>query len=134
MADSTTELTINVLQHLQFESLYIHQSSDIEVCILRDNPVKHKVFFPPDAPLDFQFLVHWEKQGDTQEIICEKVVREGVFPTTERKLKGDTERRHRNMQKLAETLADAIQIGPRKSPKSTEKGTTSGTDGGSDKK
>lgn len=113
MADSTTDLTINVLKHSQFESLYLHQSSNIEVCILGEDPSKHPVSFPEDVPLHFQLLVHWEKEGEVQKLVCEKVVREGVFPTTERKLKEAKERTERDMEKMAAALVDGIRITPK---------------------
>lgn len=113
MADSTTDLTINILQHSQFESLYLHQSSNIEVCLLGDEPTKHPVSFPEAVPEHFQFVVHWEKEGETQKIVCEKVVREGVFPTTERKLKENQERTARDLEKMARALVDSIKITPK---------------------
>ena len=110
MADSTTDLTINILQHSQFESLYLHQSSNIEVCIVGEDPVKHPVSFPEDIPVHFQFVAHWEKEGETHKLVCEKVVREGVFPTTERKLKEDQERTARDLEKMATALIESMRI------------------------
>lgn len=113
MADSTTDLTINVLQHSQFESLYLHQSSNIEVCIVGETPTKHPVSFPSDVPLHFQFVVGWEREGEGWKLICEKVVREGVFPTTERKMKEAQERTARDLEKMATALVDSIRITPK---------------------
>lgn len=113
MADSTTDLTVNVLQHSQFESLYLHQSSNIEVCVLGENTTKHPVSFPADVPLHFQFVAHWEKEGDEQKLICEKVLREAVYPTTERKLNEAKERTERDLEKMATALVDSIRITPK---------------------
>lgn len=113
MADSTMDLTINVLQHSQFGSLYLHQSSNIEVNKLGEKPVKHSVAFPKDVPLHFQFVAQWEKDGEEERLVCERVVREGVFPTTERKLKEDQERTARDLEKLATALVDSIRITPK---------------------
>ena len=110
MADSTTDMTVNIQQHSQLESLYLHQSSSIEVCVLKENPVKHPVSFPPDVPQYLQFVAHWEEEGGEQKLICEKVVREGVFPTTERKLKEAQERTERDLEKMATALVDSIKI------------------------
>ena len=134
MADSTTDLTINVLQHSQFESLYLHQSSNIEVCIDGETPTKHPVSFPSDVPLHFQFVVGWEREGEGWKLICEKVVREGVFPTTERKMKEAQERTARDLEKMATALVDSIRITPKgqqkdkPSPGKTEP--SSGTEAG----
>lgn len=113
MADSTTDMTVNVLQHSQLESLYLHQSSSIEVCVLGENLVKHPVSFPADVPQYLQFVAHWEMEGGEQKLICEKVVREGVFPTTERKLKEAQERTERDLEKMATALVDSIKITPK---------------------
>lgn len=113
MADSTSDLTINVLESSQFGSLYLHQSGNIEVCKLGEDPDKHSVEFPEDTPLSFQFVVHWEKDGESEKLVCEKVVREGVFPTTERKLKEDQERTARDLEKMATALVDSIKILPK---------------------
>lgn len=113
MADSTTDLTINVLESSQFGSLYLHQSGNIEVCKLGEDPDKHSVEFPENTPMNFQFVVHWEKDGESEKLVCEKVVREGVFPTTERKLKEDRERTARDLEKMATALVDGIKILPK---------------------
>ncbi|XP_067052036.1 uncharacterized protein [Acropora muricata] len=113
MADSTTDLTINVLESSQFGSLYLHQSGNIEVCKLGEDPDKHSVEFPENTPMNFQFVVHWEKDGESEKLVCEKVVREGVFPTTERKLKEDQERTARDLEKMATALVDGIKILPK---------------------
>ena len=120
MADSTSDLTINVLESSQFGSLYLHQSGNIEVCKLGEDPDKHSVEFPENTPLSFQFVVHWEKDGESEKLVCEKVVREGVFPTTERKLKEDQERTARDLEKMATALIDSndcFATQPRFAPK-----------------
>ena len=120
MADSTTDLTINVLESSQFDSLYLHQSGNIEVCKLGEDPDKHLVEFPENTPLNFQFVVHWEKDGGSEKLVCEKVVRKGVFPTTERKLKEDQERTARDLEKMATALIDSndcFATQPRFAPK-----------------
>ena len=131
MADSTTDLTINMLQHSQFESLYLHQSSNIEVCLLGEDSAKHPVSFPEGVSQHFQFLVHWEKEEETQKLVCERVVREGVFPTTERKLKEDRERTERDLEKMAAALVDGIKITPKgqqkQKPSAGKEGDSSGT-------
>lgn len=113
MADSTTDLTINVQQHLQIESLYLHQSSNVEVCVLGEKPSKHPVSFPADEPQHLQFVAQWEKDGEEQKLICERVAREGVYPTTERKMKEAKERTERDLEKMAAALVDSIRIMPK---------------------
>lgn len=134
MADSTTDMTVNVLQHSQLESLYLHQSSNIEVCVLKENPVKHPVSFPADVPQHLQFVAHWEEEGGEQKLICEKVVREGVFPTTERKLKEAQERTERDLQKMATALVDSIKITPKQKDKTSPGKDASSSGTGAEKK
>lgn len=127
MTDSTKEFTVNLLECSQIESIYTHESSDIEVNVgTAENKKKYVVSFPSDVPQHFQFIVHWEIEGDEHKLLCERVVREGVYPTTERKLKEDKQREERDLEKLAVGLTEGIRIGPKGDDK---RGTGQGSSG-----
>lgn len=118
MADSTSDLLITLLRHSQFESMYLHgHSSNIEVCVGEETSTKYPVSFPSDVPSHFQFVVSWEKEEEGWKLVCEKVVRDGVFPTTERKMKEAEERKARDLEKMVTALFDSIKITPKEQQK-----------------
>lgn len=75
--------------------------------------ILRSVSFPTDVPSHFQFVASWEKEEEVWKLVCEKVVRDGVFPTTERKMKEAQEKKARDLEKLATALSDIVRITPK---------------------
>ena len=57
-----------------------------------------------------QFTAYWKDEGGKLDLVCEKVVREGVYPTTESKLKEAKERTERDMEKMANALVAGVTM------------------------
>ena len=119
---------MNAERHSQFDSIYTHKSSGLTVNVGTGESKKgYPITLPADIPEHFQFIVHWQTPDDSAEptLICERVVREGVYPTTEQKLKKDKEREERDLERLASGLVEGIKIGPKDAGKSASPGSGS---------
>ena len=44
---------------------------------------KYCVRFPSDVPAYCQFVAQWRQKDGVLDLVCEEVVREGLYPTTE---------------------------------------------------
>ena len=58
-------------------------------------------------------MAYWKDEGGKLDLACERVIREGAYPTTETKLKEAKERTERDMEKLATALQAGISVKPK---------------------
>ena len=68
---------------------------------------------PPCIPKSYQFVAYWKDEGGKLDLACERVIREGAYPTTETKLKEAKERAERDMAKLATALQVGVSVKPK---------------------
>ncbi|XP_031565134.1 uncharacterized protein LOC116300401 [Actinia tenebrosa] len=116
--DGSKNIKVNALKNDQFESIYTHHSLGVEVVVGTENPTRVPVVID-DEP-ERQYLVHWEKDGDNLNLTFDKVIRDGNYPTTEKKLAEARERERKMSKKMATMLVDSIKV-TKKSKKSKSK-------------
>lgn len=100
----------------QFESIYIHHCPDFVVSVGKDNPTVVPINM--DEP-DRQYIIHYEIQGETKKLVAEKVIRDGIYPTTEKALAEAIAKEKEFSEKMATMMVDSIKITkkPDKNPK-----------------
>jgi hypothetical protein len=106
--DGSKNVKINALKNDQFESIYTHHSPGMEVVVGTENPIRLPVVI--DEEPDRQYLIHWEKEGACVKLICDKVIRDGKYPTTEKKLAEAIAREREFSEKMAVMMADGIKV------------------------
>ena len=109
--DDSHSVDVSLLTHTQLESVYHHRSSNIGVSVGADNPSQfHVATCDSESAESPQFTAYWKDEGGKLDLVCEKVVREGVYPTTESKLKEAKERTERDMEKMANALVAGVTM------------------------
>lgn len=110
--DGSCDVEVSLLSHVQLESVYIHKSSNIELSVGIESPEKfHLTGLRSDSEADSpQFVAEWKESDGKFSLVCEKVVREFVYPTTESKLKEARERTERDMEKMANALVAGVSV------------------------
>lgn len=105
--DGSKNFKVNAEEDDQFESIYIHHCTDFVVSVGTDNPT----VFPAniDDP-ERQYLIHWEKEVEASKLICEKVIRDGIYPTTEKALAEAIAKEKEFSEKMATMMVDSIKI------------------------
>ncbi|KAK3742038.1 hypothetical protein QZH41_019248 [Actinostola sp. cb2023] len=105
--DGSNNVTVTAQKDEQFESIYIHHCKNIEVIVGTENPTRLPVII--DDP-DRQYIIHWEKEGDTKTLSCEKVIRDGIYQTTEKALAEAIAKEKEFSEKMAIMMVDSIKV------------------------
>ena len=109
--DSCSGIDVKLQSHVQLESVYLHKSSNIDVSVGVEAPKQfHLAALPSDSTDSPQFVAEWENQDGKLNLVCEKVIREFVYPTTESKLREAKERTERDMEKMANALVAGVTV------------------------
>ncbi|XP_031565139.1 uncharacterized protein LOC116300405 [Actinia tenebrosa] len=106
--DGSKNVKVNALRSDQFDSIYSHRSSGMEVVVGKENPTKLAVVVDEDP--DRQYIVHWEKEGDSVKLICDKVIRDGIYPTTEKQLAETIAKEREMSERMAAMMVDGMKV------------------------
>ena len=106
--DGSKNVKINAQRNDQFESIYSHHCFGMEVVVGTENPTKLSVVVDEDP--DRQYIVHWEKEGDRFKLICDKVIRDGIYPTTEKQLAETIAKEKEMSEKMAAMIVDGLKV------------------------
>ncbi|EDO41572.1 predicted protein [Nematostella vectensis] len=107
-AEDTKTLAINAERPNQLEMIYVFHTTNAVITVTEASPI-HFPITPTEGP-DWQYVVQWIQKDGERKLICEKVIREGVFPTTERQLRESLEREREFSQRMATALVDGVKI------------------------
>lgn len=93
----------------QLGNLYSHQSSSLSIVVgMGEEKKEFAVTHPPHDPEYLQFISHLEVEEGVVKLITEKVVREGAYPYSEKKLNEAKEKDRQNAEKVMSFLEEAF--------------------------
>lgn len=111
--DGSNNFQVNAENNDQFESIYIHHCNAFQVAIGTGNPTT----FPDDIQdPERQYVIHWENEQGAKKLVCEKVIRDGIYPTTEKALAETIAKEKEMSERMAQMMVDSIKI-TKKDPK-----------------
>lgn len=105
--DGSKKFKVNAERDDQFESIYIHHCTDVLVRVGTDNPI----IFPVDIDdPERQYVINWENEGGANKLTCQKVIRDGICPTTEKTLTETVAKEKEFSEKMATMMVDSNKV------------------------